>query len=319
MYNRTICSRRSTDGGVTWGPLTTLTPIGDHATQPMLVYSSTAKAVIAHFSLGPPKSGRGRVAQVVSFDDGQTWSPPDFIDRHLGPKCFSGMHGQNPLRPGPGRGAELASGRVVMNGYIANLTAEHVPNASTIYTCVWYSDNGGVTWNVSQSVVQQAAESQIAQLGDGRLYFNSRVTPRGSPCGDDRCRGVAWSTDDGLHFSPLHGDPNLPQPHTATGDGGCQGSVLGLGNRTYFSLPSNATTRSHMAIRLSLDYAASWVNETVVHNGGSAYSCLSNVPQGDAFIGLLYERDADGCRGPACQIVFSLCRADLSECAEEAP
>lgn len=313
VYNRSICMRRSTDAGRSWAEIVTLTPVGDHATQPMSVYAAQTGTTVLQFSLGPPKSAHGRVAQMISLDAGLTWTPPRFIDRHLGAACWSGQHGQNPLRPGPGRGAQLRSGRIVMNGYIANISAAASSDFG-IHVCVWFSDNSGETWNVSHTFVQQASETQITQLGDGRLFLTSRTGPKGAACATDYCRGVAYSSDEGEHFSALIGDPSLPQPHSARG-GGCQGSVLGIGNRTFLSSPADNVSRSQMSIRLSVDDTKQWTRPRVVYDGGSAYSCLSDVPAlGMDYVGLLYEREATGCTGPACQIAFVTCHANLTDC-----
>ena len=311
VYNRSICMRRSTDAGRTWQEIVSLTPVGDHATQPMAVYAAHTDTTVLQFSLGPPKSAHGRVAQMISL--GLTWTPPSFIDRHLGAACWSGQHGQNPLRPGPGRGTQLRSGRIVMNGYIANVSANPASDFG-IHVCVWFSDNSGKTWNVSRTFVQHASETQITQVGDGRLFLASRTAPNGVACAANYCRGVAYSSDQGEHFSPLVGDPHLTQPHSARG-GGCQGSVLGIGNRTFFSSPAANTNRSKMSIRLSVDGTREWSQPREVYGGGSAYSCLSEVPLlGMEYVGLLYEREAAGCTGPACQVAFVTCRANLSDC-----
>ena len=60
-----------------------------------------------------------------------------------------------------------------------------------------------------------------------------------------------------------------------------------------------------MTVRRSQDDGQTWPLSTVVHPGGSAYSCMTEMSD-KTQLGLLHERDAQGCRGPSCQTVFSV-------------
>ena len=60
-----------------------------------------------------------------------------------------------------------------------------------------------------------------------------------------------------------------------------------------------------MTVRRSQDDGKTWPLSTGVHPGGSAYSCMTELPS-KTQLGLLHERDAQGCRGPSCQTVFSV-------------
>jgi hypothetical protein len=66
-----------------------------------------------------------------------------------------------------------------------------------------------------------------------------------------------------------------------------------------------------MTIRRSLDSGKTWPLKKVVHPGGSAYSCMTELPD-KTQLGLLHERDAQGggCKGPSCQTgECRVCRA----------
>jgi hypothetical protein len=63
---------------------------------------------------------------------------------------------------------QTASGRLVFSGH----NKATATNGTGI--CVWYSDDGGLTYQVSASGVFQGNEQSIADLGNGTLYMNGR-------------------------------------------------------------------------------------------------------------------------------------------------
>ena len=273
-----LAIRRSEDGGKTWGPMRIIqrgkpgaimnpTPVVDHRTGVIYLICN----------LVDRDAGRDEIWMLTSTDNGETWSGPIDLTPMVGP-----------VHPGPGVGLQLASGRLVVPGRVADNTGGSV---------VVYSDDGGATWLRGASVAPDTNESQAAELSDGRLMINMRST-RGQGC-----RAVAISEDGGETWGTLYDDHALVEPV-------CQGSLVrytavaerrrllrGMFSRRpepttrlLFSNPARSQRgdRNAMTVRISEDDGKTWSYARTVHPEGSSYSCLTQLPNGD--IGLLYER-----------------------------
>lgn len=286
-----VCMKRSLDGGMSWDAAPRcVAPAGSD--QPQAVYHSATNTVVLHFNLG--RWGvNDTVYQVTSKDNGQHWGEPRSLAAELGPNCAS-------ANAGPGRGVQLSAnagphaGRLVMVGW-----DRAYPDPQR-HDCIWYSDNAGAKWQVSETVIPMMNEAQVAEAAGGALYFNSRT--RGNITGKpSEVRASSLSTNGGQSFAlPVQWNPTLTEPGQ-----GCQGSVIGLPTADpqylFFSNPA-AKSRTEMTIRRSLDSGKTWPLKKVVHPGGSAYSCMTELPD-KTQLGLLHERDAQGggCKGPSCQ------------------
>ena len=103
-------------------------------------------------------------------------------------------------------------------------------------------------------------------------------------------KGVSYSVDGGLLWSPLQFHPQLIEPV-------CQSSLIryswpeaGDQSRLLFSNPVNTVPRivnKHMyrrrklTVRLSYDEGETWPVAKLLEDGSSAYSCLTALPNGD--------------------------------------
>jgi sialidase-1 len=108
---------------------------------------------------------------------------------------------------------------------------------------------------------------------------------------------VCFSDDGGASWTGQRTEEVLVEPI-------CQASLRRLrwpdGDRPgvlLFSNPASAKDRTRMTVRASYDDGETWEHARLLHEGGSAYSCLVALP--DGAIGCLYE--ADGYR----RIVFA--------------
>jgi sialidase-1 len=122
----------------------------------------------------------------------------------------------------------------------------------------------------------------VAQLPDGRLYFNSRNQ------GSATNRVDAYSTDGGASLAaPYQPQPGLSIPKV-------QGSVLQTvrPDLLLFSGPSNPTARRALAIRASGDGGRTWRQTLVVSDAPAAYSDLVQLT--GSTVGLLYETGVSG-------------------------
>jgi sialidase-1 len=298
-----VCMKRSTTNGSTWDASPhCVAPAGSN--QPLAVFHRPSGTTVLHFNWNRT------VHQMTSTDNGLTWRAPRSLAVSLTPLCAS-------ANAGPGRGVQLAkgphAGRLVMVGWDKKYPA---PDR---HDCVWYSDDGGSSWTISQTPIPEMNEAQVAETllppptpgatSPSAVYFNSRT--RGNITGKpSECRASALSTDGGGHFAlPVQWNPILTEPGH-----GCQGSVLGLPvdnpKFLFFSNPADES-RSKMTVRRSVDAGRTWSLKKLVHPEGSAYSCMTELRNTDQ-LGLLHERDAPGCSGPSCQTVFSVLSLSLS-------
>ena len=132
------------------------------------------------------------------------------ITHFVAPVCNTGPGGQ--VVGGAGSKVQASSGRLIFSGHSDSHAGGGI--------CVWYSDDGGLTYNVSASGVFPGNENSIADLGNGTLYMNGRgyvFTWKGH-------RTSYWSHDSGAHWSPGVEVPEIEEPSSA----GCQGSLLAV-------------------------------------------------------------------------------------------
>lgn len=125
--------------------------------------------------------------QLISTDGGLTFSPPRPVAALNADPIVEGILG------GPGYGIELMKhgGRLVSCG----ATGYHSGHA--MEAAVWYSDDVGVTWNVSTTPLAQMQECQMVELANGSVVINMRAGHM-DPCD---CRAVSISHDGGETWS----------------------------------------------------------------------------------------------------------------------
>ena len=191
MVSRTQngCMKSSSDGGHTWSQIRAVIPSAIWQGG-MLVYDRTSGDLLHQFAQHTVLNGS--VAQIRSSDAGLTWGEPVDISAMLGP-TFSTTAGHpvwesEQLAVGPGQGIQLSS------------THPKHPNRLLFagtkdgygYDCVWYSDDGGHTYQLSKDAVSggplqlwQQSEIALAETADGGVITSSRNEDyhRGYPAG----------------------------------------------------------------------------------------------------------------------------------------
>ncbi|MCK5173149.1 MAG: exo-alpha-sialidase [Planctomycetes bacterium] len=283
--------RRSEDGGKTWSRKQVAwddgrnvcgnpCPVQDRETGIIWLLLTWNDSSFSNSDLHLGKGGADRRAFVCySDDDGKTWSRPKDITKTTKKKDWWWY------ATGPGVGIQLQKGphkgRMV-------IPCDHTSKAG-FGSHVIYSDDHGKNWQLGGTVIGGCNECQVVELADGTLMLNARVQE-----GGQGKRGIATSTDGGETWSKFKFDPTLIEPV-------CQGSFLRYSlagnsgkNRLLFSNPANAPPagktrgdRIKMTVRLSYDEGKTWPVSKLLHEGPSAYSCLTVLPDGD--IGCLYE------------------------------
>lgn len=287
-----VCLKQSFDNGATWSNISF--PFGKTASyhtssQPTVVYDQIGHKLILQY-LNQTNSS---VFQTTSTDNGVTWTDPTNIG-----VLYIGSEYQA-SDTGPGRGLQLLSKYSNTNGYHGRILfiAHHGSYETDV---VWYSDDLGITYKVSETLLEHMDEAQLVELSNGSVVANMRNDHYFPD--DCDCRGISVSNNGGTTFTTPSGDVELKSPV-------CQASVISV-NQTngnyvlYFSNPDSTSARINMTVKRSLDNGHSWQNYYNVFGGPSAYSCLTTI-NSDEYIGLLWETNSTGCSGESCRVVFS--------------
>jgi len=305
--NIDVVLRRSTDGGCTWGPLSVVAA-GDGDTRgnpaPVVDPRTGAIVLVTSYNSGAVTEGqimRGevtaeqsrRVFVQRSWDDGRTFTLPRDITGEVK------LPNWRWYATGPGHAVALTrgvrAGRLVIP---ANHSAAPAAGSSdTGQEAKYYgghdlySDDGGETWRLgfvdsTYDGVDNANESSVAELPDGRLYFSSR-DQLGTSAGN---RLDAYSSDGGVSL-----DRAYAVQHTLDDVPVVEGSVLQLARERgalLFSAPSVPNVRQAMAIWRSGDGGGSFVKAAVLSQRRAGYSDLVQV--GSDTVGVLYETGVTG-------------------------
>ncbi len=280
--------RRSTDGGGTWSPAAKVDDSGGNA----LVDANTGDVLIVS----------GKPTMLRSADHGRTWQAEKTAFRpnaagHGTPEGIRVATGASEsgitLKYGKHKG------RLVMPVRIqppeANNAQEHWPYN---YNTSILSDDGGKTWQVGEPVQSGTGEGTLAELADGRVYYNSRCH-----MAVDHRRRLAWSHDGGRRWVDWQVSEHLfeiGQPfyykYGSKPSYGCNAGLVRLpdavtGGRDVliYSAPDNpGGNRVKMTVWASFDGAKTWPVKRLVYKGLSAYSSLSAGEDGTIY--LLFER-----------------------------
>lgn len=263
-----IALKRSEDNGKTWSDIHILTQSGDDAfMDPVAVVDKVTGKIFLFTSLWPKDdhSTFGNTAWLLtSEDDGITWNQPQDITKKItAPNHYLGGFG-------PGAGIQM-SGAQFKNRLIVP-TRQRDKEASRNRTI--YSDDHGATWQVGERA-PDGGEYEIAESPENRLIYNLRA-------GKGK-RVVSGSLDGGVTWGDSRIDFRLASP----GDyGGCQGSVLGIGNMLFYSGPAggmgspNNEDRQNLFIYRSLDGGDTWENDFLLYDKSAGYSCITQLLDG---------------------------------------
>jgi sialidase-1 len=294
-----IVLKRSTDLGETWSPLGLVYEEGGGEKitigNPCPVIDQSTGTIWLPFC-----RDNNDIFITYSTDDGMTWQQPRKITASVKKPTWGHY------ATGPGVGIQLKRGphvgrllipcdhrdlAVDLAGTVdGNLTAHN-----------FYSDDHGKTWQLGgQHQGWAMGEPQLVELDDGTVMANIR-----SNIGPYRV--VSVSSDGGLTWGFSHREP----PLIGVEPRGTQGSIIRYTDRSthgrsriLFSNPASTKKRERMTVRLSYDEGKTWPVSKLLHDGPSAYSCLTVLP--DNRIGVMYERGIKGFRETVTLEVFSL-------------
>jgi len=282
--------RRSEDRGKSWGPVR---EVGPDAGGSAIVDDNSRDVMMVNSKAG---------YLWRSQDQGKTWQKEQIIVKPnaVGHGTPGGIGVQTTcsesgvtLRYGKNKGRLLMPARIQPpRGTNAQEWWPYNHNTAI------YSDDGGRTWQTSGPVQSGTGEGTLAELSDGRIYYNSRCH-----MAIDHRRRIAWSYDGGHIWTDWQvcehlrevGEPFYFKYGTRPSYG-CNAGLVRLpleatGGKDVllFSTPDNpGSTRVRMTVWASFDGAQTWPVKRLVYAGPSAYSSLAAGRDGNIY--LLFER-----------------------------
>lgn len=240
-----------------------------------------------------------------SRDLGKTWEKKDIV---IKPNAVGyGTPDNVPLDVGASEsGITLRfgkhKGRLLMPGRLQPPKGRNTQEYwSYNYNTSIYSDDKGETWQTGDPVQSGTGEGTLAELSDGRIYYNSR-----SHMAVDHRRRIAWSRDGGHMWVDWQVSEELFEvggPHSfkysPNPSYGCNAGLVRMPLEAtngkdvlLFSAPdnpgaSNRKARVRMTVWASFDRGKTWPVKRLVYRGPSAYSSLAADKNGMIF--LLFE------------------------------
>ena len=267
-----ILINRSTDGGRTWSEPIVLAQgtgfeqgFGDCA----LVQTNDEGSLMAAFVGGkglwastPENSNRSYIAR--SYDNGLTWTEPEDVTALIfGAGCADSL--RQTWRAsffGSGNGLLTSTGRIMF------VTAIRETEAWQLNNYVFYSDDNGQTWNLSQRASVGGDEAKVVELSDGRILMSIRHEGnRWYNISEDG--GETWQTE-----VSVWNDIKAPA---------CNGDIIryqfGDENCLLHSVPFG-DSRDSVSVFVSRDEGLTWTESRCVVPNYSAYSSLCVLPDG---------------------------------------
>ena len=280
--NRRVVARRSEDGGATWGPEITIADPGFHGGGTTV--DETTGDILAFVEDQHPPAP---LTIYRSRDDGRTWSPekPVIHPDSKGnlPSMHMNEHGIT-LRHGKHQGRLLRASR-----YYGK--RNHRDEWPTHYTGAIYSDDHGRTWRTSDPFPEYGTgEAAVAELSDGRIYYNSRVHWQERP--QNTRRREAWSDDGGHTWEQFRIVEVLPDGHQHRSYG-CMGGLVRLPVKgrdilIFSNIDTPNPKRERATVWASFDGGKTWPVKRLVFAGPSAYSSLNAGRPGTPSEGWIY-------------------------------
>jgi len=273
--------RRSADGGKSWGEEIA---VGKGFMGGGVTVNEANGEIFAFVEAHHPPAD---LTLYRSQDHGQTWQPveveikPD--SKGNVPSMHMNEHGIT-LQHGKHKGRLIRPTRWYAGKNEQARWPQHYTNAI-------YSDDGGRTWQTSEPFpALGTGEATLAELSDGRIYYNSRRhwAPEGQ---NPRRRWTAHSDDGGATWKDLSICEVLPDGPQNT-NYGCMGGLVRLPvsgrDILLYSNCDSPNGRDHGTVWASFDGGATWPVKRLVDEGSFAYSSLAAGRPNTASDGWIY-------------------------------
>ncbi len=283
-----VVSIRSTDGGKNWSqPVTIAKGLGRNQGFGDAAMVVTASGKIIAIFVGDPglwgSTPQNPIRTYISQseDNGISWSlPHDITPQLFGSEC-SDLERRNWRASfcAAGRGIQTKSGRIMFVAAVRE-NAEHVLN-----NYLYYSDDDGNTWNVSQKAFSGGDEAKVVELNNGDILMSIRNKHKGE-------RIYTVSKDDGITWSAHQSWSDLIEP-------ACNGEIIRYTsvldgynkNRLLHTIANDRSERRNVSVFLSYDEGKTWPVKKSICPTASAYSSATILPDGT--IGVFFEKEIE--------------------------
>lgn len=288
-----VVMKRSLDCGRSWtgfqvlaengegdahNPTAVVAPDAEGNSLVWLFYGSRPASPGGEFDL-PPGLGpdSARVWFRTSDDGGVTWSTPREITADVKDPSWA------VTSTGPGQAiltrwgnGQAPAGRILVPGWY-HFEGQPGPAGSFVF----YSDDGGLSWQRGGLPEPSTSEAQLVELTDGTILMDARPTADE----DTEARYLFRSGDGGTSWSAS--EEGLAMARIMAGIS--RHSALRDGDSRDLLIHTGVAPEGRMDVRvwLSEDEAKSWTNETVIAPGFAQYSLTTILD--DQTIGLVYE------------------------------
>ncbi len=280
--NLDLVVKRSVDGGQTWSAQEVVYEQGGD--QPITIGNPCPVIDQQSGTIWLPFCRNNDAVLVTSSnDDGQTWSAPRDITKDVKQPTWGWY------ATGPGVGIQMRSPKYAHRLVIPCDHRERVDGRWIKMSHVFFSDDGGTSWQLGGTVAPHTDECQVVELPDGELLINMRNYWQREGNHPERGgkRAVSRSSDGGQTWSELQFDETLIEPVCQAGL--IRYSIPNGNDWLVFTNPASTTRRARLTLRLSDDEGKHWPYQRLIYEGPSAYSCPAVMPNGE--IGILYERN----------------------------
>jgi len=244
-----IVSRRSTDGGSTWGPQQVVAGDSKSVTgNPTAVYDAVSQRIVLALVTGGCNPGVDTQVLDDGGSDGTAWGAP----RSIPMGQYSGA------LPGPGTATQLPSGRLLFPAHYG----------AYVMDVLLFSDDHGASWTVGAPRFPLMDEAAVAWVpGSPQTLL---IELRNNHLSPQKTVGLATSQDAGLTWTPISYSNPLLSPV-------CQSSLVGVEGAVYFSGPHSASSRTNITIFKSADGGVSWLSASFQAQEGTSdgYSCMA--------------------------------------------
>jgi hypothetical protein len=285
--------RISADNGKTWSPEREIVP-GKNLDGNVIVDEVTGDVLILSPSGSKPCIYRSK-------DNGLSWTR-DAI------KIKPNAMGQGVFKNSPINIVAMEPGLTLKNGehkgrllIAGRIQPPKGDNAQEYwmynYNTSMFSDDHGLTWQISDPIMTGTGEGAVAELSDGRIYYNSR-----SHMSVDHMRRIAWSHDGGNRYVDWSTSDELYEigepfyfKYGTRPSYGCKAGLVRIPDEAsggkdilLFSQPDwKGGWRYQMTVWASFNGTATWPVKRLIDAGHSAYSSLAAGKDGTIY--LLYE------------------------------